>query len=1369
MDEVEPDYDSTPPQTLTRSRHIDNVFWLAGRAPVEGQEHYDVMFVAVAPEEEEVARNRKTTFGYNIQVPPEYLKGGNGVIKDIALRAGIDIDKCYYTSLVKWLLPRTKRARPPVKIMKYGLPVLMDEIKRIKPRVIVCLGKQVFDMLADKKIGFDDSHGGWFWSSSAEAHLYVMYPPFSLVTRPELYETFRIDFVEIARKIQLMTNVDIKEIPARWEVIRDEASLRRWVERIKATGPKPEVVVGPDPDALKAVTNGFVGLENTAENRGKIAESITQVIEGVITWDTCAICGEKACEHTGNAPRYHDVGKFHVTVPVVKPSPEELAKLSPATIRQLFADEVTPIGAASAEGGVWPGHRDQYGNRLIAVDCEWHGRQHIDGQLRTIQFAWSESDAVVIEFRNEKNEWSFEFEDVHDYAGNYYRWQGLLRELFPRDAADMDVEIDEVIDTLRDRDDGDPSHWGAPDPNFPDIAKHLTAAQIEEARYAAIGRILAPALNVPDIKYIGHHFSADSLWMEHWLGLDVYQKCALDTEFAQQCVDESSELGLERGIAMKYTTLGFYNQDLIEWKRANRSLCEEGYGYIPSAILHPYGANDVLAPYRAYPRIRKQMEGQQLTEYYDHVLNPFVTDVFHCFAAVGLPMDRPQMDDMRALFHFARRHLEVNLKRRIHEEAKATVLDKLIDEIDYAEGFRLWMEVIKASGPETAIEILKPHVQMENIGIWIKRLQHMFDAKDFNIRSPDMMRRWLFDVEGLVPIKSTNQKAKGMPSMAWEKVLELPADRQKLYTPAVDKQTLQILSEQLETLDELLNLNAVGNVCKAFLKEADVVKVGGSSNNLVAPTICPHSESLTWAFMDAHEDNRPRVGDEWVDEGDGKRYAYNEKHDVWVAAAASADTINPGEMLFLEGDEDSGSSDPLEIVKENGLHAWLIETSGPMKDRVSCMTSTTETGRSRSWRPNTLNWPSYVNKRIGKSVVKAVREAHETGDLPETLMKWLTVGEDSLPSIRSCVKAPEGWLLVESDYKTAEMVGLAVISGDPKFIKILREPDPEWAVLKKGGLGPYVRVRYAPSEESGIPPEAQDPQYIMSVWKDGKKVGDVTEDDLERNADGTVKHRGYDIHWSIAERIYERPRESMIEKVARSAGKVINFCIAENQLVLTKERGEVFIQDIRNDDLLWDGDSWVAHEGVVYSGRKTVLFYEGLWASAEHKVWTCAGPMPLKRAIEERRRLERPEIPEGSHAWAGSRIRRSVVRLEDVHTYDVVNAGPQNRFTCSGVLVSNSSAYGASPASLERKIESDTGVKPEEGTGQKGLDAIAARQPRATEFLEEMAALPKTTGFYRAASGRIRHAVLHGRNSDVGWRVRNSQESAAGREFKNVA
>jgi hypothetical protein len=554
--------------------------------------------------------------------------------------------------------------------------------------------------------------------------------------------------------------------------------------------------------------------------------------------------------------------------------------------------------------------------------------------------------------------------------------------------------------------------------------------------------------------------------------------------------------------------------------------------------------------------IKRQLQAQRLWDYYRDIFNPFVTDIFTEFTVVGLPMDVPMMDDLRKLFTFTKDKLNKEFQKRVTAEARTHIRSRLIAEFGLPALVRLKGAVDSFDEAFMLNEVKKMLAEQNrlvDVNKWIQLIRHYIEAPAFNIRSPDQMRRWLFDVEGLTPIKSTNQKAKGLPSMAWEKVLDLPADRQSLYTPAVDKQTLQILAEQFKTLHELLDLNAVGNLSKAFLKEPDV----------------------------------------YIDEETGE-----------------------------------------EEVEEHGLHAWLCSDA-----RIHGQYSTTETGRPRSWAPNTLNYPSFVNKRIARSVERCVREAHEEGDLPEDLLRWVGIPGEELPSIRACIKAPDGWVLVESDYATAEMVALGVIANDEDLMRILFEPDPEWAVLKKDN--PYkaksVRVCFADESVTGIPVAARNDKFIMHVWEAGECKGPVTEDMLARDKNGKVKHAKYDIHWSLVERTYGKCREMMKDKVDRAAAKVLNF----------------------------------------------------------------------------------------------------------------------------------SSAYGATSNSLERKIEADTGVKPEPGTGERGLEAIAARQPRATQFLEEMARVPKEKGYYRAASGRIRHCILHGSGSGVGWRVRNSLESALGREMRN--
>jgi hypothetical protein len=96
-------------------------------------------------------------------------------------------------------------------------------------------------------------------------------------------------------------------------------------------------------------------------------------------------------------------------------------------------------------------------------------------------------------------------------------------------------------------------------------------------------------------------------------------------------------------------------------------------------------------------------------------------------------------------------------------------------------------------------------------------------------------------------------------------------------------------------------------------------------------------------------------------------------------------------------------------------------------------------------------------------------------------------------------------------------------------------------------------------------------------------------------------------------------------------------------------------------------------------------------------------------------------------------------KIHDVNTYDILNAGPRHRFTCSGVLVSNSCPYGASGSSIEYQIEVLTGNKPEPGTGDALLDARAKRYPVADMFLVGQEFIPFDPGYYRSVSGRLRH------------------------------
>lgn len=73
------------------------------------------------------------------------------------------------------------------------------------------------------------------------------------------------------------------------------------------------------------------------------------------------------------------------------------------------------------------------------------------------------------------------------------------------------------------------------------------------------------------------------------------------------------------------------------------------------------------------------------------------------------------------------------------------------------------------------------------------------------------------------------------------------------------------------------------------------------------------------------------------------------------------------------------------------------------------------------------------------------------------------------------------------------------------------------------------------------------------------------------------------------------------------AARTRRDCLAEGTPVLVKDAaGAVFelpIEAVTTEHLVWDGEHWVEHEGVVYSGDKNVIEHDGVVATAEHIVY----------------------------------------------------------------------------------------------------------------------------------------------------------------------
>ena len=185
-----------------------------------------------------------------------------------------------------------------------------------------------------------------------------------------------------------------------------------------------------------------------------------------------------------------------------------------------------------------------------------------------------------------------------------------------------------------------------------------------------------------------------------------------------------------------------------------------------------------------------------------------------------------------------------------------------------------------------------------------------------------------------------------------------------------------------------------------------------------------------------------------------------------------------------------------------------------------------------------------------------------------------------------------------------------------------------------------------------------------------------------------VFENGGDIYCATASKMFGVPVVKHGENgELRQKGKQAELaCIAEGSLVLT-DIGLIPIERVTTRMKVWDGESWVDHEGVIFKGDREVISYEGLTATPDHLVFTEDLPYPVEfgYAIKEGLKLKRTEV------WNGEKFPyKGMARV-----YDIKNAGPNHRFVVSGVLVHNC-GYGGGVGAMIAMGAIEAGMKEEE-------------------------------------------------------------------------
>ncbi len=113
-------------------------------------------------------------------------------------------------------------------------------------------------------------------------------------------------------------------------------------------------------------------------------------------------------------------------------------------------------------------------------------------------------------------------------------------------------------------------------------------------------------------------------------------------------------------------------------------------------------------------------------------------------------------------------------------------------------------------------------------------------------------------------------------------------------------------------------------------------------------------------------------------------------------------------------------------------------------------------------------------------------------------------------------------------------------------------------------------------------------------------------------------------------------------RTKRSSGCLV----AETQvLVYDPVRGptQKKIVDVLADDLVWDGEAFVAHEGVQFSGYRDVIHWDGVIGTSDHVVFTESGEISLLEAMQRGSRIQTAGDPT-QHELDAARLLASRIR-----------------------------------------------------------------------------------------------------------------------------
>lgn len=211
-------------------READDITFVRGI----GNPNANVMFIASCPLSEDIDEE------YSFSDPCLLKSESTLYFKRLCLDKGIDLDQEYFTTIAKYALPRKLKLKPRAEDIKYCQDLLEEELALVKPKIIVCLGKEAATYMLGVNMRLSLIEEAWMNSDKYKAKLYIIEDCQKSFFKPEYQDKMSKDIEVLVKHYDYLceNRSFLNHIKCDYKLIDKKQDLQNWLTQMKTENRK---------------------------------------------------------------------------------------------------------------------------------------------------------------------------------------------------------------------------------------------------------------------------------------------------------------------------------------------------------------------------------------------------------------------------------------------------------------------------------------------------------------------------------------------------------------------------------------------------------------------------------------------------------------------------------------------------------------------------------------------------------------------------------------------------------------------------------------------------------------------------------------------------------------------------------------------------------------------------------------------------------------------------------------------------------------------------------------------------------------------------------------------------------------------------